>query len=246
MHTGQSQQISVEADFASISNVNLTVQQCYSISSLDAGVVATTAAGLLSAMGSGTTDVVVVFNGFSTTNTIVVNSLPVGGDDGLATPKNTAVTVTLATLLANDNDPDGNLPLSTTVSATSTNGALVTTTLTDVTYTPVGGYTGPDLFTYTITDTLGGSDVVNVYVYVTDGALPPEGAIGITPATGGGYTVTFRGTPGSSCRIQRATDLTSPISWTDLSTQTVPLSGIISLTDAAPPVPQAFYRVVCP
>ena len=40
-------------------------------------------------------------------------------------------------------------------------------------------------------------------------------------------TVSFHGVPGTTFRIQRTTDLTAPVPWTTLSTQTAPPSGII-------------------
>ncbi|HEY0455302.1 MAG TPA: cadherin-like domain-containing protein, partial [Verrucomicrobiae bacterium] len=154
-------------------------------------------------------------------------------------------TVTLASLLANDSDPEGDVPLTiTAVSGTSTNGASVSLGATDVTYTPVAGYTGPDLFTYTVTDSLGASSTGNVYVFVTDGPVPASNNIAIT-SSAGSRKLTFRGTPGTTYRILRSTFVTGP--WdTVISTQTAPPSGIIAVTDSSPPPNQAFYKVVTP
>ena len=38
----------------------------------------------------------------------------------------------------------------------------------------------------------------------------------------------------------------SPVAWTTVSTQTVPLSGIIAFPDSSPPGAQAFYRAITP
>jgi hypothetical protein len=246
MHSGQSQQVQVFGDFANISNVNLTVSRLFTITPANPSVITADAAGVLYAVGSGTTDVSATFSGLaSSTVTIVVNASPIGGDDGFNTSTNTPVTISLATLLANDSDPDGNTPLTLVASATSTNGGTIVTTATDLTYTPVSNYVGPDLFTYTITDTLGGSDVVNVFVYVAAGPLPDLDEVGIYPHAGG-YAVAFRGVPGTSYQIQRTDNLTPPITWTSFPLQIVPPNGIIGLQDTNASPGQAFYRAVSP
>lgn len=71
------------------------------------------------------------------------------------------------------------------------------------------------------------------------------GYVGITPGSGN-YTISFQGTPGTTYRIQRTTDLTEPIPWTTISTQTAPPNGVIATQDANPPAGQAFYRAVSP
>jgi hypothetical protein len=121
----------------------------------------------------------------------------------------------------------------------------VSFTAPNITYTPAAGYVGSDLFTYTVSDTFGVEATGRVYVYVSGGPLPEPDHVAIAQSPGGGsYSVSFRGTPGVTYRIQRATDIAGP--WTTISTQTVTASGIISYTDAAPPAGQAFYRVVTP
>lgn len=79
------------------------------------------------------------------------NSAPTAGNDELNTAEDNAVTVSAATLLTNDSDPEGgNLPI-TAVSG----GAHGTTSLAadgTVTYTPAANFHGTDTFTYTVTD----------------------------------------------------------------------------------------------
>ena len=81
------------------------------------------------------------------TVTILVNRPPVAVLDTATTQPNQAVTVNV---LANDSDPE-NQPLTITAATSGANGA-VTFTPTSVVYTPNTGYTGPDTFTYTISD----------------------------------------------------------------------------------------------
>lgn len=77
--------------------------------------------------------------------TVTVSIKPVGVNDADATPINTPVT----TAVKNNDGPSG---IGTTV--TPTNGAHGTTTADasgKVTYTPAAGYTGADVYTYTLT-----------------------------------------------------------------------------------------------
>ena len=56
-------------------------------------------------------------------------------------------------VLANDTDPDTGTTLTITAVTQPTNGTVVITgDGTGLTYTPAANFTGPDTFTYTITD----------------------------------------------------------------------------------------------
>ncbi len=81
------------------------------------------------------------------TVTITVNRPPVAVADTATTQPNTAVTVNV---LANDSDPE-NQPLTITAVTQGANGSVAINGAT-VIYTPNTGYTGPDTFTYTISD----------------------------------------------------------------------------------------------
>ncbi|HEY7314837.1 MAG TPA: Ig-like domain-containing protein [Gemmataceae bacterium] len=85
-----------------------------------------------------------------------VNQAPTAAPDSLSTAVNTPVTVSSASLLSNDTDPDGDTLTLTAVSATSANGGTVALdpATRDVTYTPATGFSGTDTFTYTASDGL--------------------------------------------------------------------------------------------
>jgi len=60
----------------------------------------------------------------------------------------------------------------------------------------------------------------------------------------GGLFVRFTGAPDVTYRLQRAASVTG--TWSDLATNTAPVSGIIEYHETSPPPGQAFYRPVQP
>lgn len=92
---------------------------------------------------------------------IVVNTPPHAGSDSVTTVRDLAVTVDL---LANDVDPDGD-PLVLAGGTSVGHGTLVFVGSL-VTYTPDGGWSGVDEFTYLVDDGRGGQDTGQVRVTV--------------------------------------------------------------------------------
>ena len=95
------------------------------------------------------------------------NEPPVAEDDEAVTAVDTAVTVDV---LANDSDPDDD-PLLITAVTPAPNGTATVLGGALVEYTPDAGFTGTDIFSYTIRDTNGG--VSSAQVAVTVGAAAP-------------------------------------------------------------------------
>ena len=170
---------------------------------------------------------------------IVVNRAPVAGDCGAGTTMNQAVTLPLAKLTSKCSDPDGDALTVISTSAMSTNGGGISLTVTNVTYTPLMGFSGVDRFTYTISDGRGGTASAAVEIFVASGSLPGLNMVSLTP-TANGYLLRFAGIPGYNYRIQRATNVNGP--WDTQATLTAPLHGIIEYEDTNPPQPTAFYR----
>ncbi|MFN7778603.1 MAG: Ig-like domain-containing protein, partial [Betaproteobacteria bacterium] len=98
------------------------------------------------------------------------NNPPDAVDDSASTQQNTAVVVARSTLLANDNDPDGDT-LTITGIGNFVNGTAVLGSDGSVTFTPTTGFTGTASFAYSIADGRGGTDTANVAIAVT--APPP-------------------------------------------------------------------------
>ncbi|MEG4292804.1 Ig-like domain-containing protein, partial [Microcoleus sp. D2B6] len=95
----------------------------------------------------------------TTTLAFNLNQPPVGFNDSATTAKNTAVSIQVSTLLANDTDPDSN-PLSITGVSNATNGSAVLNdngtpgnTADDfIVFTPTTGFSGNGSFDYTLSD----------------------------------------------------------------------------------------------
>jgi hypothetical protein len=175
---------------------------------------------------------------------LAVNRAPIAGDDSLATYMNLAAAVPVSLLLTNDSDPD-NDPLDITdVSATSTNGGTVVLASGMVTYTPVTGYLGSDLFTYTLADGQGGTATGTVFVQVQ---LP--GTPTLNPGswffTNGHFNFSFSATPEVPYTIRAATNVAGP--WDILTNRTADVNGLLTIEDTTEPAPtMRFYRAVFP
>ena len=90
------------------------------------------------------------------------NQPPVAVNDGVVTQVSTAVTIDV---LANDSDPDGD-PLTIVATSAPTNGGTVQVVNGEILYTPLRGFIGNDVFTYTISDGRGGTATATVLVIV--------------------------------------------------------------------------------
>ncbi|WP_343712238.1 DUF4082 domain-containing protein [Inquilinus sp.] len=86
------------------------------------------------------------------------NVAPVANNDnGLSTNQGVALTIQVATLLANDTDPNGD-PLTVTGVSNALNGTVSFDSVAGtITFTPTAGYSGPARFTYSVSDGRGGT-----------------------------------------------------------------------------------------
>lgn len=102
-----------------------------------------------------------------------VNDAPAAGDDGVSTPAETPIMIDV---LANDSDADGDVLAVTEIGAPQYGAAAPGE---QILYTPAAGFTGTDVFTYTVGDG------------ISDGV----GRIAVTVRAGGdaGYALEFDG-----------------------------------------------------
>ncbi|YCM45717.1 tandem-95 repeat protein [Verrucomicrobiaceae bacterium 227] len=174
------------------------------------------------------------------TFTIIVNNAPVAVTDSVGTTEDTPVTVAAFKLRVNDTDPDGDALTVTAVSPTSDHGTI-TLNAGSITYTPTTGYSGPDSFTYTITDARGATAVGTVNVNVL-GKGESSNNLKVT-MTVNGAELTFATLPGADYVIEYSADM---VTWLPLTgTVTAGANGLIEYLDNPQPAPPTrFYRSV--
>jgi hypothetical protein len=161
------------------------------------------------------------------------------------------LTLELTELLAVVSDPD-NDPLSVAAAGpTSTNGGIVTLTSTSVTYQPVAGFVGSDLFSYTVSDGRGGLATNTVAVSVeSSNGLSPKVVYGPL-IIDGQFIVRFAGIPGYTYTVEITEDLGST-AWTKKVNLTAPVVdqglgiGVFEYSEIAAAARGRYYRTVYP
>lgn len=118
------------------------------------------------------------------------NRDPVAAADSASTLRNTGVTVAVRT---NDSDPDGDALTVTAVTAGSANGQVSIDPVSgNPRYTPVTNFVGTDQFTYTVSDSRGGSASTSVTVRVAT-QIGTNNADTLNGTTGANFIVGLRG-----------------------------------------------------
>jgi hypothetical protein len=182
-------------------------------------------------------------NFIGTTNTLspsqLVNTPPVAGPDTIQRDPTSGAKVSIATLLGNDSDADGDTLTFLSVNASSANGGTVVSNSGWIFYTPATGFTNTDTFTYTIGDGFGGpvTGSVNVSIGVNNG---PSSHLAIIAFGGGSYLIRGDGVPGRSYRIQYL-DQPQSRNWQTLATVTANSVGVFAFTNSSGS-PQRLYR----
>ena len=167
------------------------------------------------------------------------NSPPTFSGASFSTPYQTPISIPLGTILANATDPDGhNLSITAAGPGSAQAGSAVLQS-TAILYTPASGFSGPDTFILTITDSLGA--FVNGTVTLTVSPNPDLGnkAPTITLLPDGSVRISHEGIPGQLYQVQRSLELGN---WQQLATLTAASDGSLTFTDTTPPPGKAFYR----
>lgn len=173
-----------------------------------------------------------------------VNNPPVANPDDVDRHPTVSCKIPVGTLLANDSDPDGNVPLTiTAVNYTGGNGANVFLSGGIVFYDP-RGYQGDDTLEYTVEDSLGAVSTGTVTIHaVQDDQLTFN--ITSVAMSGGTATITGVGIPGRAYRVQYS-DVMPVVSWSTLTTVSADALGQTSYSDPGPLPATRFYRVIHP
>jgi autotransporter-associated beta strand protein len=169
-------------------------------------------------------------NILGSTNTMIqlINTPPVAGMAAYSRPQNLSLDIAISNLLTNATDADGDALSLVAVSATSANGAAISTNATDLFYNPLatnGNVT--DSFSYTVADIYGAASTNLVIVTIQ----PPPIITDITLFGDGNVQLNFTGTPGGIYLIEATTNLTPPITWTILHTNTADTNGVFCFID---------------
>lgn len=109
------------------------------------------------------------FSQNATVSISVVNSPPSPTADLLSTPSGQALSISLATLLSNDVDADGDT-MTLAIQSSTSHGTLTTQPDGSLLYQPGAGFSGTDSFHYTLTDGLATSAPVEVRIRVNNAA----------------------------------------------------------------------------
>ena len=162
---------------------------------------------------------------------LVFVQTPSPADDAILRPDSGGTKVAKATLLSNDTTGGLNLTI-TSVSASSAQGGTVSTSATHVFYTPPPGNPATDTFTYTVSNGFGSPATATVTVTIA----PPDSGqssniTGLLTLADGNKQISFAGIPGRSYLIQGATNLTPPVTWTTLNTNTAGTNGLFDYID---------------
>jgi hypothetical protein len=146
----------------------------------------------------------------------------IGGLNGPTDPNNDPMTITAVGIPANGtaNSPDG----------------------INVTYTSTGGFTGTDVFTYTVGDGQGGfaTNTVTVSVVSTAG----YNHLAIPVRNGSNYNVNFKGIPYAYYVLLNTPSLTVPVTWTPVVTNQADATTGMTTFSFVPSTGKSFYKTI--
>jgi adhesin/invasin len=185
---------------------------------------------------------------------LVVDYLPVANAASYSRAAGVSLMIHIADLLTNATDASG---YALTLAGAGTDGYNLTTAtgskLTDdstfIYYTNSTPVNVNDSFEYVVSDGHGGlaTNTVTINVVPVTGQLTNTNSPVIL--TSSNATLTFFGIPGTNYDVERATNLSAPVTWVDLGTYTAPTNGVFQVIDNftdlnsnAPP--QAYWQLI--
>ena len=176
----------------------------------------------------------------------LVNTPPVPGPHEFWGFVNQPFILLATALVSQDRDADLDPLTIVGVSRFSTNGgttALVSGT--NLVCLPTPDYVGPDLLTYTLSDSFTNVSVPVYLHLVGNNALAPT-ILGLTNLGGGTVVLSGVGVPTWTNWVFSATNLVPPITWTATSTNVADTNGLWQCLDPAATNLQFYYRAAGP
>ena len=181
------------------------------------------------------------------TFTTVANLAPTARTDSIERRPGRAIKVAVASLLANDSDPELDPVLLKAFDLQTAQRGGVALDSGWLIYTPPAGGNDPDSFTYTIEDSFGATAVAAVIVLVTpvEETGPGQNIALIYLRTDGKTVVRFAGVPGRPFKVLWTDSLEAPVAWSDGPVLTVGPNGLFEYVDLQAPssTGRRFYRV---
>ena len=177
-----------------------------------------------------------------------LNSPPLPGADWFQRATNRTAKIRLATLLANDTDPDRDTFTLTSLDALTAEGGTLTLDSGWVCYVPPVGFNGADSFAYVLTDAEGyrATNMVSISMNPPDSGSTLN-LIAIVTLANGHRRLELAGIAGRTYTLQWKSNLGDP-AWQDWAPPATCLAGTNGLfyydDTTEPPPPQRFYRAV--
>lgn len=182
------------------------------------------------------------YTGLLVTNgTIKVNRSPLASPLAYTNTAPSVLQIPFAVLIANATDADVDALSVAGVNLVSTNGVVLTTNATSLTYSNHASVT--DQLSYVLSDGRGGS-VTGLVSVVNIGSSPTAQFTTAPSVDGSSVELHFTATPGWTYYLERSTNLPA---WVTIWTNVAPPSGVFDYTDdfhdlSGPPA-AAFYRL---
>lgn len=187
-----------------------------------------------------------VFLGSTGSVVQLVNTPPVPGVHEFWGLVNRPFVLSVAALVSQDRDADLDPLTIVGISRLSTNsGTAALVSGTNLVCLPKPDYVGPDLITYTVSDSFTNVSVPVYLHLVGNNALAPI-ILGITNLGGGAVVLSGAGVPTWTNWLFSATNLCPPITWTTISTSIADTNGLWQCLDPAATNLQAYYRAAAP
>ena len=169
------------------------------------------------------------------------NYPPIAIPDEVQRSSSESARVSIATLLSNDSDPDGDPIVFVAVNPTTANGGSVSREGEWLNYTAPSNVSNDDLFTYSISD--GRNQPVSGTVKVT-ASLSNLLNLTATELVDGSFRLRVNGNPHATYRIEYTEDL-QPLNWQEFGRGTANEAGLFEMEVTPTAVSgQRFYRCI--
>jgi hypothetical protein len=175
----------------------------------------------------------------------LLNDPPLPAADTVRPAPGQPLKVRVASLLANDRDPEADRLALRGFDAVSVAGGQLIFDNGWLVYEPPPAFLGTDSFTYTLEDAAGNLARALVTVLVVEtGPVPSQNLIALTVLPGGHTLITFAGIARRRYAIEGAATLPAG-PWERLATVEADARGVIEWVDATEPAPpERYYRTV--